>query len=232
MALFRLPAESALAVVLASIRKDGILLLANQKLVVTGLKPVQVLTAVYLSGVLLPCLVTALTIGREMGRSFAVKLMLRQAVWAAGFQLGDRLGGLLFWGLDLTPIPTQSHQPSLSLSAAERGKRVSRCGGLGWQGRCANDGGIMKAVVIGEGRGASMAEIMAVYPRHKVIVDAATARGEVIGIGPLMDGGNMAIRCHEGSGGGLCEGGSLPFGRHRQKLCDPRVEGRAAQIAP
>ena len=51
----------------------------------------------------------------------------------------------------------------------------------------------MKAVVIGEGRGASMAEIMAVYPRHKVIVDAATARGEVIGIGPLMDGGNMAI---------------------------------------
>ena len=51
----------------------------------------------------------------------------------------------------------------------------------------------MKTVVIGTGAGASMDAIMAVYPRHKVIVDAAIARGEVIGIGPLMDGGNMAI---------------------------------------
>jgi hypothetical protein len=34
---------------------------------------------------------------------------------------------------------------------------------------------------------------MAVYPRHKVVLDAFIARGEVIGAGPFMDGGNMAI---------------------------------------
>jgi uncharacterized protein YciI len=52
----------------------------------------------------------------------------------------------------------------------------------------------MKAVVIGIGSGASMEAIMAVYPRHKAIVDAFVARGEVIGIGPFTDkGGNLAI---------------------------------------
>ena len=34
---------------------------------------------------------------------------------------------------------------------------------------------------------------MAVYPRHKALVDAAIARGEVIGIGPFTDRRNMAI---------------------------------------
>ncbi|HEY2854554.1 MAG TPA: YciI family protein [Gemmatimonadaceae bacterium] len=51
----------------------------------------------------------------------------------------------------------------------------------------------MKAVVIGEGSGASMDAIMGVYPRHKAIVDRLIARGEVIGIGPFTDRGNMAI---------------------------------------
>lgn len=52
----------------------------------------------------------------------------------------------------------------------------------------------MKAVVIGVGAGASMEAIMAVYPRHKAVVDAFVARGEVIGIGPFADkGGNLAI---------------------------------------
>ena len=51
----------------------------------------------------------------------------------------------------------------------------------------------MKAVVIGESSGASMDEIMAVYPRHKAVVDGFVARGEVIGIGPFADRGNMAI---------------------------------------
>ncbi len=51
----------------------------------------------------------------------------------------------------------------------------------------------MKYVMIGVGSGASMGEIMAVYPRHKTIVDAFVARGDVVGIGPLGDGGNMAI---------------------------------------
>lgn len=51
----------------------------------------------------------------------------------------------------------------------------------------------MKAVVIGESSGATMEQIMAVYPRHKAVVDAFVARGDVIGIGPFADRGNMAI---------------------------------------
>jgi uncharacterized protein len=51
----------------------------------------------------------------------------------------------------------------------------------------------MKAVVIGESSGATMDQIMAVYPRHKAVVDAFVARGDVIGIGPFADRGNMAI---------------------------------------
>lgn len=51
----------------------------------------------------------------------------------------------------------------------------------------------MKAVVIGEPGGASMETIMSVYPRHKAVVDKYVRRGEVIGIGPLIGGGNMAI---------------------------------------
>jgi uncharacterized protein len=51
----------------------------------------------------------------------------------------------------------------------------------------------MKAVVIGEGSGATMDTIMSVYPRHKAVVDEYVARGEVIGIGPFTDRGNMAI---------------------------------------
>ena len=51
----------------------------------------------------------------------------------------------------------------------------------------------MKAVVIGESSGASREAIMKVYPRHKVVVDAFVARGDVIGIGPFADLGNMAI---------------------------------------
>jgi len=51
----------------------------------------------------------------------------------------------------------------------------------------------MKTVVIGESSGASMETIMAVYPRHKAIVDKYVARGVVLGIGPFTDGGNMAV---------------------------------------
>jgi uncharacterized protein YciI len=51
----------------------------------------------------------------------------------------------------------------------------------------------MKTVVIGESSGASMETIMAVYPRHKVVVDKYIANGDVIGIGPFSDRGNMAI---------------------------------------
>ena len=51
----------------------------------------------------------------------------------------------------------------------------------------------MKAVVIGESSGATMEIIMTVYPRHKAVVEKYIAKGEVIGIGPFVDRGNMAI---------------------------------------
>ena len=51
----------------------------------------------------------------------------------------------------------------------------------------------MKFVVIGEPSGATMEAIMAVYPRHKTLVDEFIAQGVVIGIGPFSDRGNMAI---------------------------------------
>ena len=53
----------------------------------------------------------------------------------------------------------------------------------------------MKAVLIGEGAGASMETIMSVYPRHKAVADKFIQRGDVIGMGPFTDAirGNMAI---------------------------------------
>ena len=51
----------------------------------------------------------------------------------------------------------------------------------------------MKAVLIGESASASRKAIMAVYPRHKAVVDRFIARGVVVGIGPFAEGGNMAI---------------------------------------
>ena len=51
----------------------------------------------------------------------------------------------------------------------------------------------MKVVVIGESSGASREAIMAVYPRHKAVVDKFISRGVVLRIGPFTDGGNMAI---------------------------------------
>jgi uncharacterized protein YciI len=51
----------------------------------------------------------------------------------------------------------------------------------------------MKFVVLGEPSGATMEQIMAVYPRHKTLVDQFIARGDVIGIGPFENRGNMAI---------------------------------------
>jgi len=55
----------------------------------------QVLTAVTLAGVLLPCLVTAWTIAREFTAKYALKLCLKQIVGAAGFSLILAWGGAL-----------------------------------------------------------------------------------------------------------------------------------------
>jgi Fe2+ transport system protein B len=91
MGLFRLPPASALPVILASIRKDGLLLFAEPDTLAV-LTPLQILTGVYLAGVVLPCLVTALTIAREQSVQFAVRLIARQAIAAIVFSM------LLAWG--------------------------------------------------------------------------------------------------------------------------------------
>ena len=89
MSIFNLPGDAATAVVLGSIRKDGLaigLLDSDWGTLKVAIEtPAQVLTAVYLAGVLLPCLVTLFTIGREMSWKFATQLCLRQMAWAAGF---------------------------------------------------------------------------------------------------------------------------------------------------
>jgi len=51
----------------------------------------------------------------------------------------------------------------------------------------------LKTVVIGESSGASMDTVMEVYPRHKAVADTFINRGDIIGIGPFADRGNMAI---------------------------------------
>ena len=91
MGLFRLPTEAALPVILASIRKDGLLLFAEPDTLAV-LTPLQILTGMYMAGVLLPCLFTAITIAREQSVRFAVGLMARQAIAAIGFSM------LLAWG--------------------------------------------------------------------------------------------------------------------------------------
>lgn len=91
MALFRLPGEAATAIAFGSVRKDGIaigLLDDEWGALKVGLEgPTQVLTAVYLAGVLLPCMVTLVTIAREMRWTFALRLCLRQMAWASAFAL-------------------------------------------------------------------------------------------------------------------------------------------------
>lgn len=51
----------------------------------------------------------------------------------------------------------------------------------------------MKAVVIAESSGASMEVVMSVFPRHKVVADKYIERGDIIGMGPFADRGNMSI---------------------------------------
>ncbi|MFV0309746.1 MAG: nucleoside recognition domain-containing protein [Desertimonas sp.] len=96
MTLFGLPGAAATAVVLGSVRKDGLAIAlldadgAALKVPLDG--RVQVLTAVYLAGVLLPCLVTLWTISREFTMGYALRLGGRQVVGAAVFSM------ILAWG--------------------------------------------------------------------------------------------------------------------------------------
>ncbi|ELZ04720.1 ferrous iron transport protein [Natrialba chahannaoensis JCM 10990] len=97
MGLFNLPAEAALTVVLASVRKDGIALLTEGG-VTTTLSPLEVLVAVYLAGVLFPCLVTAFTVAREVSLQWALTMMGRQAGAAICFAIAIAWGGRLLGG--------------------------------------------------------------------------------------------------------------------------------------
>ena len=94
MGLFNLPPQASLPIVFASIRKDGLLLFAEPE-TLGMLTPLQVLTGVYLAGVLLPCLVTLLTIMREKSARFALLMLGKQAIAAIAFSLFLAWGGLL-----------------------------------------------------------------------------------------------------------------------------------------
>ena len=91
MSLFNLPPEAALSIVLGSIRKDGIAVglldadLSSLKILIET--PIQLLTIVYLAGVLLPCLVTIYTVIKEMHLKFAIKLVIQQALFVSIFAL-------------------------------------------------------------------------------------------------------------------------------------------------
>lgn len=86
MSLFNLPGDSALAIMFGSIRKDGLLLLAEPGMA-DSLSALQVLTGVYLAGTLLPCIVTFLTIVREMSWKFAVRMAAKQIIATVAFTL-------------------------------------------------------------------------------------------------------------------------------------------------
>lgn len=94
MAGFHLPADSALPVLMAAVRKDGILLFAEPGLR-ASLSAAQLLTGVYLAGVLLPCLVTVMTIVREQSGRFMLRLVARQVVAATLFAIAIGWAGYL-----------------------------------------------------------------------------------------------------------------------------------------
>lgn len=87
MRLFDLPADAALPIAFASVRKDGIFLFAADQGLAFPMTAVQTLTATYLAGVLVPCVVTALTAAREVGWSVTARMLLRQACFALLFAM-------------------------------------------------------------------------------------------------------------------------------------------------
>ncbi len=100
MGIFRLPPEAAPAVILGSVRKDGIaigLLNPDWGSFKAGvLTPLQTLTAVFLAGTLLPCLVTVWTIRKEFGIRRTASLVMRQMGFSVMATLAIAwIGGLL-----------------------------------------------------------------------------------------------------------------------------------------
>ncbi|KZN39260.1 hypothetical protein N480_00095 [Pseudoalteromonas luteoviolacea S2607] len=97
MALVNLPEGAAIAVILGAIRKDGLAIglidSSSHGLKLGEITDIQLLCAVYLAGVMLPCVVSLMTIVREMSVGYASRLAMRQVFWATCFT------ALLSWGV-------------------------------------------------------------------------------------------------------------------------------------
>jgi ferrous iron transport protein B len=86
MAAFRLPADAALPIALACVRKDGLILLAEPS-AVAGLTNAQMLTAVYLGGVLTPCATTIGAMVRALSPRETLLILAKQVAAACFFAL-------------------------------------------------------------------------------------------------------------------------------------------------
>jgi ferrous iron transport protein B len=80
LSVWSLPGEAAFAIVMAAVRKDGILLLGP-----LALSPLQVLLAAYLASTLTPCLVTLWMVARSRSNTLAIKIAGRQAAASVAF---------------------------------------------------------------------------------------------------------------------------------------------------
>jgi Fe2+ transport system protein B len=94
MAAFRLPADAALPIALACVRKDGLILLAEPS-AVAGLTNAQLLTAVYLGGVLTPCIITIGAMARTLPPRETLLILAKQVAAACLFACLIGWGGYL-----------------------------------------------------------------------------------------------------------------------------------------
>jgi hypothetical protein len=94
MAAFRLPADAALPIALACVRKDGLILLAEPS-AIARLSDAQVLTAVYLGGVLTPCAITIGAMVRALSPRETLLILAKQVAAACLFACIIGWGGYL-----------------------------------------------------------------------------------------------------------------------------------------
>jgi len=94
MALFHLPADAALPIALSAIRKDGLILLAEPS-AIARLSDAQVLTAVYLGGVLTPCAITIGAMVRALSPRETLTVLAKQVAAACLFACIIGWGGYL-----------------------------------------------------------------------------------------------------------------------------------------
>ncbi|MBQ4835509.1 nucleoside recognition domain-containing protein [Pseudoalteromonas luteoviolacea] len=96
MSAINLPEGAAIAVILGAIRKDGLAIglidSGAQGIKLAEVTDLQLLCTVYLAGVMLPCLVSLLTIIREMRWRFASQMVFRQISWAIIFTMSISWG--------------------------------------------------------------------------------------------------------------------------------------------